>query len=52
MNKEEKGKVVLTGTYEGSYNKFGHIRANRNDNKKINLNIIKLLFKRKKKNML
>lgn len=51
MNKEDKSRVVLTGTYEGSYNKFGHIRANRN-NKKINLNIIKLLFKRKKKNML
>lgn len=47
--KEEKSRVVLTGTYEGSYNKFGHIRANRNNNKKGNFNIIKLLLKKIKK---
>jgi hypothetical protein len=44
--KENGGKVVLTGTYKGSYENFKHVRADRNN--KINLNIIKLLFKRKK----
>ena len=44
-----KEKVVLTGTYESSYGKFKHMRANRSDNKKINLNIIKLFFKKIKK---
>jgi hypothetical protein len=50
MDKEEKGKIVLSGTYEGSYTKFAHIRANRCNNKKINFNVIKALFKRRKKN--
>jgi hypothetical protein len=50
MEKEvNKEKVVLTGTYESSYGKFRHMRANRSDNKKINLNIIKLFFKKRKK---
>ena len=50
MEKEgNKEKVVLTGTYESSYGKFRHMRANRSDNKKINLNIIKLFFKKIKK---
>ena len=48
-DKEEKRRVVLTGTYEGSYNKFGHTRANRYDNKKINLIISQLFSKRRKK---
>ena len=45
--KENEGKVVLTGTYKGSYENFRHVRANKNN--KINLDIIKLLFKRRKK---
>jgi hypothetical protein len=50
MKKGENGeKVVLTGTYESSYSKLRHMRANRSDNKKINLNIIKLFFKKRKK---
>jgi hypothetical protein len=50
MEKEvNKEKVVLTGTYESSYGKFRHMRANRSDNNKINLNIIKLFFKKRKK---
>lgn len=43
-----KNKVVLTGTYEGSYNKF----RGENKNKKNNLNIIRLFFKKLKKQML
>jgi len=51
MSKKEKienEKIVLTGTYEGSYNRFNHVRANRYDNKKIKLNIIKLFQKKVK----
>ena len=39
-----KNKVVLTGTYEGSYNKF----RGENKNKKNDLNIIRLFFKKLK----
>ncbi len=46
---ENDSKVVLTGTYEGSYNKLRHSRVNRNNNKKFNLNAIKLFFKKRKK---
>ena len=51
MSKKEKienEKIVLTGTYEGSYNRFNHVRANRYDNKKIRLNIMKLFQKKVK----
>ena len=49
MEKEvNKEKVVLTGTYESSYNKLRRIKANKIGNKKINLNIIKFFFKKKK----
>jgi hypothetical protein len=46
--KDNEGKVVLTGTYKGSYENFRHLRVNKNN--KISLNTIKLLFKRRKKN--
>jgi len=45
---ENDSKVVLTGTYEGSYNKFRHSWVDRN-NKKFNLNVIKSFFKKRKK---
>jgi len=47
MEKElNKEKVVLTGTYESSYSKLRYSRVNNN---KINLNAIKLFFKKRKK---
>lgn len=45
---ENKEKIVLTGTHESSYNKLRRIKTNKIGNKKINLNIIKLFFKKKK----
>jgi hypothetical protein len=48
MEKEvNKEKVVLTGTYESSYSKLRYSRVNNNN--KINLNAIKLFFKKRKK---
>jgi len=44
---ENDSKVVLTGTYESSYNKLRYSRVNINN--KFNLNAIKLFFKKRKK---
>ena len=41
-------KVVLTGTFIGSYENFRRA-PNKKKNKKNNLNIIKLFFKKRKK---
>jgi hypothetical protein len=50
MEKEvNKEKVVLTGTYESSYSKLRRIKSNKISDKKINLNVIKLFFKKRKK---
>jgi hypothetical protein len=43
-----ENKIVLTGTYEGSYSKF----RGENKNKKNDLNIVRLFFKKLKKQVL
>jgi len=53
MREEENDKkVVLTGTYESSYSKFRYMKTNKDDNKKFNLDTIKLFLKKIKKEML
>ena len=44
---ENKDKVVLTGTYESSYNKLRKLNKNRIN--KINLEVFKLIFNKFKK---